>query len=103
MPLGDTSMVVNAAAMYNVLGVTDLATTLRPIGRALTVPSAHVHWYEKMQVKEQRKMGHITVTGASADLVRERIATIAQEKLAATPPAPLVGVIMGSDSDLYDG
>lgn len=87
--------------------------------RALAVPGASLHWCDKATVKKGRKMGHITITGDSAVEVERRLTMLlADDGTAATTagpaplmgsataapdefePAPLVGVIMGSDSDL---
>lgn len=97
LPLGDPSLKVNAAAMINVLGADTLENTLRPIEAALTLPGASIHWYGKHAVRPRRKMGHITVTAASMDELGTRIAAVTDVKL---QPMPLVGIIMGSDSDL---
>jgi phosphoribosylaminoimidazole carboxylase len=137
LPLGDTSLRVGAAAMINVLGAGDglLAETLRPVERALSIPGAAIHWYGKSAVRGQRKMGHITLTAATAGELAPRLAELADDRPPTTdhrpPPAqgggelmqdathdapagsrfsvgyslggsgePLVGIIMGSDSDL---
>ncbi len=103
LPLGNTTMRVGAAAMVNVLGSGDglWEETLRPIERALHIPGATVHWYGKSDVRAQRKMGHITVTAASHAELAARLAELTgdtQDNLAES--LPLVGIIMGSDSDL---
>ena len=106
LPLGSTAMKVQHAAMLNLLGTADgsLRTTQLPIQRALSTPSAAVHWYFKAPPKAKRKMGHINVTGASRGAVVSALARLegADAAAAATAAAasPLVGVIMGSDSDL---
>lgn len=80
LPLGDTSMKVPAAIMYNLLGEEEgeegfyIAHQL--MRRAVSVPGASVHWYEKPEMRKQRKMGHITVVGPSVDVVRARIKSI---------------------------
>ncbi|KAJ1409370.1 Rudiment single hybrid motif, partial [Sesbania bispinosa] len=106
LPLGDPSMKVPAAIMYNILGEEEgelgfqLAHQL--IRRALTVPGATVHWYDKPEMRKQRKMGHITIVGPSLGNIEGNLATVVggnrlDDK---TAVAPLVGIIMGSDSDL---
>lgn len=45
-------------------------------------------------------MGHVTLTGDSAAEVMARLQTLCDVPAAAAALAPLVGVIMGSDSDL---
>lgn len=82
---------------------------------------ASVHWYEKTQVKAQRKMGHITIVAPNILEVVEIVPRTFQQLLtswfqlqrrmdliesgkssssSASTPTPLVGIIMGSDSDL---
>lgn len=99
LPLGETALKVGAAAMVNVLGTGNdaLQDTLRPLEQALSIPGAAVHWYGKRVVRAKRKMGHITLTAATmADLLPR----LAQLTDAVPQPIPLVGIIMGSDSDL---
>ena len=45
LPLGGTALKVPAVGMLNVIGSADgeLATTLRPVARALAMPRASVH------------------------------------------------------------
>ena len=87
------------AAMLNVIGDGSLSSTLAPIVRGLTLPGASIHWYGKDPPKVKRKMGHVNVTASTAAGVMEALATL--QGLGAPPaPPPLVGIIMGSDSDL---
>jgi phosphoribosylaminoimidazole carboxylase len=86
---------------------------------ALTVPGATVHLYGKSECRKGRKMGHITlVAGSDAELrthlrpLLQSLTNTTPEELALYAPAPqvpgsgysssnpLVGIIMGSDSDL---
>ncbi|KAF8401832.1 hypothetical protein HHK36_012778 [Tetracentron sinense] len=106
LPLGDPSMKTPAALMYNILGEEEgepgfyLAQQL--IGRALSIPGATVHWYDKPEMRKQRKMGHITIVGPSMGIVEARLNLLLnRESLDGqiTVP-PRVGIIMGSDSDL---
>jgi len=84
------------------------APLVRFAERALSVPGASLHWYDKAAVKAGRKMGHITVTGDSAGEVRRRVVALWEGSgrevpaaiAAGVSAAPLVGIIMGSDSDL---
>ncbi|CEF98955.1 Rudiment single hybrid motif [Ostreococcus tauri] len=106
-PLGDTSLKVGGAVMKNILGDAEgdeaMSRAHRLMGAALEVPGASIHWYEKPDMKAARKMGHITVVGPSAAVATERLDTILRAaKGDHTPakPAPQVGIIMGSDSDL---
>lgn len=68
LPLGDTSMIVKAAVMKNILG-----TRLGPgfpdgIEKALKIPGVSLHIYGKKESRPGRKMGHITVVGDSIDV-----------------------------------
>jgi len=86
---------------------------------ALTVPGAAVHLYGKQECRKGRKMGHITVVADSDAQLRERLRPLllslpsssSEETDRFAPPLsnpgagfsdpqPLVGIIMGSDSDL---
>jgi phosphoribosylaminoimidazole carboxylase len=99
-------MTVEAAAMVNVLGQADEQATLASCNAALSMPRASVHWYSK-SCRVGRKMGHINLTGHSHHEVDEHLATLLQLEgipvsLLPSPlqTMPLVGVIMGSQSDL---
>ncbi|CAO2841563.1 unnamed protein product [Amaranthus hypochondriacus] len=104
LPLGDPSMKAPAAIMYNILGEDEgepgffLAHEL--IRRALTVPGASVHWYDKSEMKRQRKMGHITIVGSSMGIVDRHLKCMLKEDKPEGAVSPKVGIIMGSDSDL---
>ncbi|CAN6480126.1 unnamed protein product [Victoria cruziana] len=106
LPLGDASMKIPAAIMYNLLGEEegDLGFHLahKLMKRALTVPGAAVHWYNKLEIRKQRKMGHITILGSSMSLVKAQLdLLLGEEDLDVhTAVIPCVGIIMGSDSDL---
>ena len=86
---------------------------------ALTIPGASVHLYGKSECRKGRKMGHITLVADSDAQIRTRLRPLLQslpnstsqelDLYAPVPPPPgsgfsdphpLVGVIMGSDSDL---
>lgn len=65
LPLGLTAMSVTGAGMANLLG--DLWADGEPRWeRALSQASAHLHLYGKADPRPGRKMGHITVTSATA-------------------------------------
>nr|XP_010915413.1 phosphoribosylaminoimidazole carboxylase, chloroplastic isoform X1 [Elaeis guineensis]XP_010915414.1 phosphoribosylaminoimidazole carboxylase, chloroplastic isoform X1 [Elaeis guineensis] len=106
LPLGDPSMKSPAAIMYNILGEDEgdagfyLAHQL--IGRALNIPGATVHWYDKPEMRKQRKMGHITIVGPSMNIVRTRLNLLLEKGTTGnhTVVSPRVAIIMGSDSDL---
>lgn len=112
LPLGDATMKVPAAIMYNLLGEDEgeagFAIAQSKMRKAMAVSGASVHWYGKPEIRTKRKMGHITVVGPSNTVVRSRM----QEIIGAEGPnswscedslvekGPPVGIIMGSDSDL---
>lgn len=106
MPLGSTKMKVQAAVMLNMLGDADDAEGLKLADamckRALAVEGASVHWYGKEGVKKNRKIGHITFVGTSAVELLNRVKIVQGlvPAVPASPKAPLVSIIMGSDSDL---
>lgn len=87
---------------------------MRGINAAMTMPRAVVHWYGK-GYRPGRKMGHINITAdshAELDgplsklLVAEGISDVVVHRgiggndVVGPRPPPLVGVIMGSHSDL---
>jgi phosphoribosylaminoimidazole carboxylase len=107
--------------MLNVVGASsDFNESTNLQNAALTIPGASLHMYGKAENRKGRKMGHITLVADSDAQLRERLRPLlealpsgnsAQEvsKYAPTQPIlssghsnplPLVGVIMGSDSDL---
>ena len=127
LPIGSTSMRVNAAVMINVLGAggssdEDVARTWSICKRSLSYPGASCHWYSKAGgVALGRKVGHITLTGSwmpevlmnAFNLIEgtETSASTAHESSSVTEAnstvsswvqgrSPVVGIIMGSDSDL---
>lgn len=70
LPLGDTSMTAPVAVMVNVLG--GPAEGPMPVRYAAVLaehPSAKIHSYGK-QPRPGRKVGHVTVVGASLEEVR---------------------------------
>ncbi|CAH8354635.1 unnamed protein product [Eruca vesicaria subsp. sativa] len=104
LPLGDPSMRTPASIMYNILGEDDGEAGFRLahqlIARALSVPGASVHWYDKPEMRKQRKMGHITLVGKSVGVLEQRLNCILNEQSHQVQETPRVGIIMGSDSDL---
>ena len=68
LPLGSVAMRAPAAAMVNLLGE-GAPRPAHPTGiyEALEVPDAHLHIYDKANVFERRKMGHVTALGDSVD------------------------------------
>lgn len=104
LPLGDPSMKTPAAIMYNILGEEDgepgFFKAHQLMKRALSVPGASVHWYDKSEMKRQRKMGHITIVGSSMNVVEAKLKSVLEEEKGDDVNSPQVGIIMGSDSDL---
>ena len=67
LPLGDPAN-HSAAAMINVLGTGERREAhLQGVASALADPAAHLHLYDKREVFERRKMGHLTVLAATPD------------------------------------
>mmetsp|Transcript_16082 Transcript_16082/g.26256 ORF Transcript_16082/g.26256 Transcript_16082/m.26256 type:complete len:918 (+) Transcript_16082:149-2902(+) len=108
LPLGDTSLRVGAAAMINILGKATEKETMESLRPALGVEGAKIHWYEK-GYRPGRKLGHITVTAPDMNTLRKRLVQLDEPLDAAdvarfgggcNKEAPMVGIIMGSDSDL---
>nr|CAN83526.1 hypothetical protein VITISV_024806 [Vitis vinifera] len=106
LPLGDPSMKTPAAIMYNLLGEDEgeagFSFANKLIGKALRIPGASVHWYDKPEMRKQRKMGHITIVGPSMGIVEARLHSMLGEESVddQSSVTPRVGIIMGSDSDL---
>jgi phosphoribosylaminoimidazole carboxylase len=137
LPLGNTQMLVEAAAMVNILGSANMQDTLASSNLAMTsLPNAVVHWYGKDSCRPGRKMGHINITGHSHGEIDAALLQLMQaenipvsllpnysssnsssssssSRCAATArnssssssnsgssACPVVGVIMGSQSDL---
>lgn len=107
--------------MLNIIGASSDTSELNVIkNAALDVPGASVHLYGKADNRKGRKMGHITLVADSDSQLRDRLRPLLEvlpsgntaeevSKYAPLQPAPgsghsnnnpLVGVIMGSDSDL---
>merc|ERR1712080_58301 len=102
------STTITNAIMLNVLGDKDTPNKeLETCRRALETPHSTVYLYGKT-TRPERKMGHINIVTSSMDDAENRLAYIMgkSDKLQASPDAngerqqPLVGIIMGSDSDL---
>ncbi|KAL9302004.1 putative phosphoribosylaminoimidazole carboxylase [Arabidopsis thaliana] len=104
LPLGDPSMRTPASIMYNILGEDDgeagFKLAHRLIARALCIPGASVHWYDKPEMRKQRKMGHITLVGQSMGVLEQRLQCIISEQSHQVHETPRVAIIMGSDTDL---
>lgn len=66
MPLGSPQLRAPAAVMVNLLGTHQAPA--RPNARAaLAVPGAHLHLYDKTEVRPGRKMGHITTLAGNLE------------------------------------
>ncbi|KJA18187.1 hypothetical protein HYPSUDRAFT_205562 [Hypholoma sublateritium FD-334 SS-4] len=120
LPLGSTALKVPSSAMLNLIGYSANMSEITAITTAaLAVPGASVHLYGKAECRKGRKMGHITVVAPSDAELRARLRPLLQalpdatpaevDRFAPPPPVPgagfadahpLVGIIMGSDSDL---
>jgi phosphoribosylaminoimidazole carboxylase len=107
--------------MLNLLGASNDMSELTDFAKfALSVPGASVHLYGKAECRKGRKMGHITLTADSDPEISARLRQLLERLPGGSYPAdvdlhapaapepgsghshkqPLVGVIMGSDSDL---
>ncbi|EDR09943.1 uncharacterized protein LACBIDRAFT_318305 [Laccaria bicolor S238N-H82] len=120
LPLGSTALKVPSAAMLNLIGAsTSLSEIQQTTSVALSLPGTSVHLYGKSECRKGRKMGHITITAPNDAELRARLRPLleslpnstADEVALYAPlpptagsgfpsPSPLVGIIMGSDSDL---
>lgn len=108
MPKGftDFSTSITNAIMLNVLGDKETPNKeLETCRRALETPHASVYLYGKT-TRPERKMGHINIVSSSMGDAENRLSYIMGEskKIPEVPEServqPLVGIIMGSDSDL---
>lgn len=117
LPLGSTNLKVPSAAMLNLIGYSSsLNEITNTVDVALRTPGASVHMYGKAECRKGRKMGHITIVAESDAELRRRLRPLLEaipdgasdaDVYAPLSPEPgfsdahpLVGVIMGSDSDL---
>jgi 5-(carboxyamino)imidazole ribonucleotide synthase len=64
-PLGATTLRAPAVVMVNLLGRRTGPLAPDALSRALAVPGAHLHLYGKREARPGRKLGHVTVLGAS--------------------------------------
>jgi 5-(carboxyamino)imidazole ribonucleotide synthase len=68
LPLGEVTLRAPAAAMVNVLGDgSRRPAALLGIRDALQLPDVHLHLYDKREVFDRRKMGHVTALGATPE------------------------------------
>ena len=71
LPLGSTAPQHPQVASVNVFGGPDGADPADLLARGLAVEGAHVHLYGK-QARPGRKLGHVTVCGDDAEVVRSQ-------------------------------
>jgi len=80
LPLGDCGL-LSPAVMLNLLGEAwfDAAGRERPpaFEQVLAIPGACLHLYGKSLARPGRKMGHVTVLGATLDVAMARAAAVA--------------------------
>ncbi|KIJ59435.1 hypothetical protein HYDPIDRAFT_162459 [Hydnomerulius pinastri MD-312] len=121
LPLGSTALKVPSAAMLNIIGASSSMDSINAfVSTALSIPGCSIHLYGKSECRKGRKMGHVTLTGDSDASVRSRLRPLLEALPSGTPetelalyaplpappssghasPHPLIGIIMGSDSDL---
>ena len=60
--------------MKNILG-----RDLKNFDKLIKIPNAHVHMYQKNQVRELRKLGHITYTDLTYEQYQEYVKKLAIE------------------------
>ncbi len=65
------------------------------VGAALVEPTVHLHLYDKRQVFERRKMGHVTATGASVEEALERARSAVERLCWVDGDAPTEGGTRG--------
>lgn len=72
LPPGDTTL-LNPGAMINVLGEKGYTgpAVYEGLDKILALPGVHPHIYGKSDTKPFRKMGHVTITGSTLDVVRK--------------------------------
>lgn len=120
LPLGSTALKVPSTVMLNLIGYSSSMEEITVTTKvALSIPGASVHLYGKAECRKGRKMGHITVVADSDAQLRARLRPLLESLPSSSPeetnryapaavtrgsgfsdPQPLVGIIMGSDSDL---
>ena len=106
------------AIMVNILGGKLPDEYHEQAKRAMSIPGAQVHLYGKSGSVPERKMGHFTITGGSMEECEKKLsffqdhssasyaeylgkrALSLQGEESSTGAAAIVGIIMGSDSDL---
>lgn len=62
LPLGNVAMKNPCAIMVNLLGYeTRKSNYIHKRSKLAEIPRAHLHWYDKLESRPGRKLGHITV------------------------------------------
>jgi 5-(carboxyamino)imidazole ribonucleotide synthase len=84
-PLGNTSL-HSPVVMTNIIGPPELSGDYKLIGHEdlLKVPGASLHWYNKIETRPGRKMGHFTVLNSSLEKAIDQ-AHLIQDKLKIVP------------------
>ncbi|KAJ5504162.1 phosphoribosylaminoimidazole carboxylase [Penicillium fimorum] len=117
LPIPPKSLeLLQPSIMLNIIGGATPDSHLQATQAALSIPNASIHLYSKGAAKPGRKMGHVTVTGATmheAETLIQPLVDVVDTMRAQRPdiktkavrsglskPTPSVAVIMGSDSDL---
>lgn len=104
LPMKGSELQVNCCLMQNVLGADTMEETMSEMKRAMGIAPVGLHWYNKTgAVKKGRKMGHWTLCASDLGTLANQLRDIwgAGAKMEPIPnKQPLVGIIMGSDSDL---
>lgn len=104
LPMKGSELQVNCCLMQNVLGADTMEETMSEMKRAMDIAPVGLHWYNKTgAVKKGRKMGHWTLCASDLGTLANQLRDIwgAGAKMEPIPnKQPLVGIIMGSDSDL---
>lgn len=108
LPLGSTRMITPAAIMVNLIGEHNEQSLCKKsildiCSQSLAIEGASVHLYGKKEYKLGRKMGHLNFIGESLENIVELIVNKVPslyELINIINPSPVIGIIMGSDSDL---
>eukprot|EP00730_Choanoeca_flexa_P012239 TRINITY_DN3743_c0_g1_i2.p1 TRINITY_DN3743_c0_g1~~TRINITY_DN3743_c0_g1_i2.p1 ORF type:complete len:582 (+),score=127.86 TRINITY_DN3743_c0_g1_i2:67-1746(+) len=102
LPLVGARLAVGASLMLNVLGTGETQDCQSLLKTSLSVPGARVHWYGKSGDRPGRKLAHITVTADDIVQLRHRVSRLGSDAAVemVAGAQPVVGIIMGSDSDL---
>ena len=97
LPLGNPNLSAENAVMLNLLGSAKEEEVNDIVQSSIILENACVHLYGKSN-RPGRKLGHITFIGPSLPKLLSSVGELTH--LPTMKPRPVVGVIMGSDSDL---